>query len=287
MKRVNWRVLAGQLIFTVLVLLIWQWGFALKKSYGVPMPELLDPYFISTPSEIWSRLLRISCVTDRSGNLLVLSGGFADCLERTENHLWIATAVTLKNTFWGFFVGVLTGFVTGLVLGRSAFWGEVFQPFIIALNSIPRIAVVPLIILMFGIGDASKIVTAWVLVFFLVFFNTFEGTRQVDRDLVSVARLLHAREWQVMVKVIIPSTLSWVFASLSPAIAFSLIGVIVAEFVGTERGLGRLIMEAEGRGEASVMMGAIFVLMVVGTALSFAVRGLQRYLLRWQLQDAG
>lgn len=136
--------------------------------------------------------------------------------------------------------------------------------------------------MMFGIGDASKIATAWVLVFFLVFFNTFEGARQVDRDLVSVARLLHAREWQVMTKVIIPSTLTWVFASLTPAISYALIGVIVGEFVGTERGLGRLIMEAEARGELSIMMGTIFVLMVVGVILSVFVRSIQRHLLRWQ-----
>jgi NitT/TauT family transport system permease protein len=158
----------------------------------------------------------------------------------------------------------------------------VFEPFIVAFNSIPRIALVPLILMMFGLGDASKIVTAWLLVFFLVFFNTFEGARQVDRDLVAVARLLQAREWQVTTKVVIPSTLTWVFASLTPAISFALIGVIVGEFIGSERGLGRIMMEAEARGEASVMMAAILVLMVIGVALSLGVRALQSYLLRWQ-----
>jgi len=279
------RIILSQVLLTLLILAVWQWGFVLKSSYGVPVPELFDPYFISTPSEIWKRLLQISCVTDRAGHWLILTDGFWTCLARTENNLWNATATTLLNTFWGFLTGVLSGFIVGLLLGRSPFWGKVFEPFIVAFNSIPRIALVPLVLLMFGIGNASKIVTAWLLVFFLVFFNTFEGARQVDRDLVSVARVLKANRWQIMAKVIVPSTLTWVFASLTPAISFALIGVIVGEFVGTERGLGRLIMEAEARGEASVMMAAIFVLMVVGVLLSTLVRLLQNYLLRWQISN--
>jgi NitT/TauT family transport system permease protein len=262
---------------------LWEWGFALKPTLGALIPDLLDPYFISKPSEIWQRLLRLACFTDRSGAWLpAKDGGVRACLATADNNLWAATLVTLKNTFWGFVVGVSSGFVVGLVLGRSPFWARVFEPFIVAFNSIPRIALVPLILMMFGLGDASKIVTAWLLVFFLVFFNTFEGARQVDRDLVAVARLLQAREWQVTTKVVIPSTLTWVFASLTPAISFALIGVIVGEFIGSERGLGRIMMEAEARGEASVMMAAILVLMVIGVALSLGVRALQSYLLRWQ-----
>ena len=102
----------------------------------------------------------------------------------------MATAVTLKNTFWGFLGGTLSGLRLGLLLGRSDFLSRVFEPYIVAFNSIPRIALVPLIILMFGLGDISKIVTAWIVVFFVVFFNTFEGTRAVDRDQIAAARLL-------------------------------------------------------------------------------------------------
>ena len=281
--RRDWRVYALQLLLVVAAFAVWEWGFGLKPQLGWLIPDLLDPYFISRPSEIWQRLLRLGCFTDRAGAwLLSKEGAFTACLAANENNLWAATLVTLKNTFWGFVVGVVSGFIIGLALGRSPFLAEVFEPFIVALNSIPRIALVPLILMMFGLGDASKIVTAWLLVFFLVFFNTFEGARQVDRDLVSVARLLQAREWQVTMKVVIPSTLTWVFASLTPAISFALIGVIVGEFIGSERGLGRIMMEAEARGEASVMMAAILVLMVVGVALSFGVRVLQSYLLRWQ-----
>jgi NitT/TauT family transport system permease protein len=103
--------------------------------------------------------------------------------------------VTLKNTWWGFLFGSASGIAAGLILGRSDLLARILGPYIVALNSIPRIALVPLIILMFGLGDMSKIATAWIVVFFVVFFNTFEGTRAVDRDQIAAARLLGAREW--------------------------------------------------------------------------------------------
>jgi NitT/TauT family transport system permease protein len=121
-------------------------------------------------------------------------------------------------------------------------------------------------------------------VFFVVFFNTFEGTRAVDRDQIAAARLLGASEWAILRTVVVPSALAWVFASLMPAVSFALIGVIVGEFIGAERGLGKLIIEAEARANASEMMVAIFVMMVVGMVLAFLVRSLQSYLLRWQQQ---
>ena len=145
-----------------------------------------------------------------------------------------------------------------------------------------RIALAPIIILAFGIGDASKIVTAWLVVVFLVFFNTFEGARSVDRDHINAARLLGAGEWQVTRTVIVPSTMAWLFASLTPAVSFSLIGVIVGEFIGAEHGIGRMIIESEARGEAAGMMVAVFVLMIVGVILASIVRRVQAYLLRWR-----
>ena len=136
----------------------------------------------------------------------------------------------------------------GLILGRSDRLSAIFQPFITAVNSIPRIALAPIIVLAFGIGDTSKIVTSWIVVVFLVFFNTFEGARSIDEGFINVARLLGASEWQITRTVVIPSTMAWVFASLSPAISFALIGVIVGEFIGAERGIGRLIIEFGGTG---------------------------------------
>lgn len=275
-----------QVIIILLALALWEWAFQLNGHVDWLVPDILDPYFISRPSEIWSQFLRLGCLTDAAGQWLVgQAGGVVGCLQANDNNLWAATVATLHNTLWGFAIGVGSGFVVGLLLGRSPFLARVFEPFLVAFNSVPRIALVPIVVMMFGLGDTSKIVTAWLLVFFLVFFNTFEGARQVDRDLVSVARLLQAKEWQITTKVVIPSTLTWVFASLTPAISFALIGVIVGEFIGAQQGLGRIMMESQARGQSSAMMATVIVLMIIGVTLAIAVRNFQNYLLRWQASN--
>jgi NitT/TauT family transport system permease protein len=275
-----------QALICVSVLSIWQWGYQFHTHFPWLVPDLLDPYFISRPSEIFEQFLKLSCLTSKLGVFNGWSNGeFAKCMARTDNNLWVATAVTLKNTFFGFVTGVTSGFAAGLILGRSDRLSAIFQPFITAVNSIPRIALAPIIVLAFGIGDTSKIVTSWIVVVFLVFFNTFEGARSIDEGFVNAARLLGASEWQITRTVVIPSTMAWVFASLSPAISFALIGVIVGEFIGAEQGIGRLIIESEARGEASGMMVAVTVLMLVGVVLSSGIRRLQAYLLRWQQQN--
>jgi NitT/TauT family transport system permease protein len=275
--------LAWQASICIVVLSIWQWGYQLHARFPWLVPDLLDPYFISKPSEIFEQFLILSCFKSKLGVFNGwFNGDFAKCLARTENNLWIATAVTLKNTFFGFITGVTSGFAAGLVLGRSNRLSAIFQPFITAVNSIPRIALAPIIVLAFGIGDTSKIVTSWIVVVFLVFFNTFEGARSIDEGFINAARLLGASEWQITRTVVIPSTMAWVFASLTPAVSFALIGVIVGEFIGAEKGIGRLIIESEARGEASGMMVAVTVLMLVGVVLAALIRRLQAHLLRWQ-----
>ena len=275
--------LAWQVAICAVVLSVWQWGYELHASFPWLVPDLLDPYFVSKPSQIFDNFLILSCIKSKTGIFNGwLNDDFAKCLARNENNLWVAAGITLKNTFFGFFTGVASGFVAGLILGRSDRLSAVFQPFITAVNSIPRIALAPIIVLAFGIGDMSKVVTSWIVVVFLVFFNTFEGARSIDEGFINVARLLGASEWQITRTVVIPSTMAWVFASLSPAISFALIGVIVGEFIGAERGIGRLIIESEARGEASGMMVAVIVLMLVGVVLSALIRRLQAYLLRWQ-----
>jgi NitT/TauT family transport system permease protein len=283
MRRRPASTLAWQVLICVAALSIWQWGYDLHASVPWLVPDLLDPYFVSKPSEIFQHFLILGCFKSKLGVFNGwFNGEFTKCMARIDNNLWAATAVTLKNTFFGFLLGVSSGFIVGLILGRSDRLSAIFQPFITAVNSIPRIALAPIIVLAFGIGDMSKVVTSWIVVVFLVFFNTFEGARSIDEGFVNVARLLGASEWQITRTVVIPSTMAWVFASLSPAISFALIGVIVGEFIGAERGIGRLIIESEARGEASGMMVAVIVLMLVGVALSAMIWRLQAYLLRWQ-----
>lgn len=272
-----------RLFILLLLLVVWEWGdginrwlvSGLEREWQKALTiQILEPFFISKPSAIWTRFIELACFDDAQG--------FSECVERERNNLWSATAATLKNTFWGFLVGVSSGVLVGLVLGRSEFLAKIFEPYIVAFNSLPRIALVPLIVLVFGLGDASKIMTAWVIVFFIVFFSTYEGARAVDRDHINVARLLGASNWQITFTVVVPSTLAWVFATLTPALSFSLIGVIIGEFIGAQVGLGKIIIEAEATLETADMMVALFVLMIVGVALALMIRRAQVYLLRWQ-----
>ena len=134
--------LAWQAAICIAVLSIWQWGYDLHASVPWLVPDLLDPYFVSKPSEIFERFLILSCIKSKMGLFNGWTNGdFAKCLTRNENNLWIATAVTLKNTFFGFVIGVSSGFAAGLILGRSNRLSAIFQPFITAVNSIPRIAI--------------------------------------------------------------------------------------------------------------------------------------------------
>src|SRR4029450_2620943 len=155
---------------------------------------------VSKPSEIFKQFLRMGClVTPRGEWTLGTPGAFERCIGKSENNLGVATYFTLKNTFWGFLTGVSSGFVLGLLLGRSDRLSEIFYPYITAFTPIPptpRLPLAPTIILAFGIGDSSKVVTAWLVVVFLVFFNPFEGARAVDRDHINAARLLCGGEWQ-------------------------------------------------------------------------------------------
>lgn len=272
-----------QIFILLATLAIWEWGFNLRPYVPALIPDILDPYFVSKPSLIFEKFLHVSCLASLRGGMPTVDG-LTQCLAANDNNLWVGTLATLKNTILGFVVGVLSGVVVGLVLGRSDRLSKIFEPYIVAVNSIPRIALVPIIVLAFGIGDTSKVVTAWLVVFFVVFFNTFEGARSVERDLIHAAKLLGASNFAITRTVIIPSAMAWVFASLSPAISFSLIGVIVGEFIGTQRGIGRIIIESEAVGDSSGMMVAVFVLMIVGVILTSLIRRVQNHLLRWQPQ---
>ena len=142
--------LAWQIMICVGVLSIWQWGYDLHARFPSLVPDLLDPYFVSKPSDIFDHFLILSCLKSKLGVFNGwFNGDFAKCMARNENNLWIATAITLKNTFFGFVIGVSSGFAAGLLLGRSDRLSDVFQPFITAVNSIPRIALAPIIVLAF------------------------------------------------------------------------------------------------------------------------------------------
>jgi NitT/TauT family transport system permease protein len=259
------RILAWQVLILVAVLAAWQWLTDIKAVSKMPGLYWIDPFFISRPSAIAERFVYLMSPKVRLG-------------------IWQMALSTVQSTIWGFLVGVSTGFVAGLVLGRSDRLARILEPYIVAFNSLPRIALVPLITMIFGFGLLAKIVLAWSIVFFIVFFNTFQGARGVDADLIHSARFLGASERQIMTTVIVPSALAWTFASLTPSISFALIGVVVGEFIGGESGggLGYLIIQSLGTLNAADMMVALIVLGAIGIVMALGIRQVEARLLRWR-----
>ena len=258
-------VLAWRLAILVALLGAWEFLTGIKAISKTPGLYWIDPFFISRPSQIARRFAYLA------GPDVRLT-------------IWQMALSTVQSTLWGFIVGVSTGFVAGLVLGRNERLARILEPYIVAFNSLPRIALVPLITMIFGFGLLAKIVLAWTIVFFIVFFNTFQGTRSVDADLVHSARFLGATETQVMRTVVIPSALAWTFASLTPSISFALIGVVVGEFLGGESGggLGYLIIQSLGTLNAADMMVALLTLGAIGIVMAVGIKQVEMRLLRWR-----
>ena len=258
-------VWAWRIAILVAILVAWEYLTGIKAISRTPGLYWIDPFFISRPSAIARRFVYLMS-------------------DNVRLPLWKMVLSTVQSTLWGFLVGISTGFVAGLLLGRSDRAARVFDPFIVAFNSLPRIALVPLITMVFGFGLLAKIVLAWSIVFFIVFFNTFQGARSVDADLISSARFLGASEGQILRTVIVPSTLAWTFASLTPSISFALIGVVVGEFIGGESGggLGYLIIQSLGTLNAADMMVALVVLGLIGIVMALGIRQIEVRLLRWR-----
>lgn len=259
------RIAAWRLAILAALVGAWEWLTGVKAVSKTPGLYWIDPFFVSRPSAIVKRFAYLA-----SGQVRLT--------------IWDMALSTVQSTLWGFLVGVSTGFAAGLVLGRNDRLARIFEPYIVAFNSLPRIALVPLITMIFGFGLAAKIVLAWTIVFFIVFFNTFQGARSVDPDLVHSARFLGATERQVMTTVIIPSALAWTFASLTPSISFALIGVVVGEFLGGESGggLGYLIIQSLGTLNAADMMVALLTLGLIGIVIALGIKQVETRLLRWR-----
>jgi NitT/TauT family transport system permease protein len=191
-------------------------------------------------------------------------------------------AVTIEEALIGFLLGTALGIVCGVALGRVRFLAEVFSPYIKVLNSIPRIVLGSVFILAFGLGIESKILLVIVLVFFGVFFNAFQGVREVDRALLANATILGGSSWQVTRHVVLPSAFTWIVASLHISFGFALIGAIVGEFLGASQGLGQLIKQAQGTFNANGVWAAMLIMGVVALGAEWVITRIENRLLRWR-----
>ena len=176
------------------------------------------------------------------------------------------------------------GALVGFVLGWVKRLGDLFEPFILSLYTLPKIALAPLFVLWFGIGVTNKIMFSAMLVFFMVFFTTFQGARQVDRELVQNARLLGANNLNIWTKIAIPYSAVWVFTGIRIGLPYALIGAIVGEFVAAEAGVGFRIKEATSFFNTAGVFAGLIVLMIVSLVLLGGLKLIERRALRWQVQ---
>lgn len=196
--------------------------------------------------------------------------------------LWTGLRATLTATVVGFVIGASAGAVVGFLLGWMRTLGDVLEPFITALYTLPKIALAPLFVLWFGIGVTTKIAIAALLVFFLVFFTTFRGTREVDPELVDLARVMGAGRFATLLKIGMPSAGVWVFSGLKLALPYALIGAVVGEFIASTEGIGFLINNAAALLNTAGVFAGLVVLMITASGLTALLRLAEKHFLSWQ-----
>lgn len=243
-----------RLSLIVVFLLLWQMG----ASTGV-----LDPYFFGMPSRI-------------AGDLWSMT---------VDGSIFYHTWVTLQETLMGFLLGALAGIILAFLLAASPFWAKVLDPVIMVLYGIPRIALAPLFILWFGLGMASKVVFAFALVLFLVFYNTLAGLKAVDREMIDAVKIMGATKYQILSKVILPSVSPWIVASLKSGMGMALLGAIVGEYIGGNAGLGWLINHAAGLFQTNRVFSALVALGVLVTVMNEVLKMVEKRLLKWRPQN--
>src|SRR6266478_1209348 len=182
----------------------------------------------------------------------------------------------------GFSLGVLSGIVAGLLLGRSEFWSAVFNPYIQVLNALPRLVLAPIFVLLLGIDERSKIALGFSLVFFIVFFNAYRGVREVDRNIINNARMLGASEAQLAWHVLLPSAMTWILSSLDTSVGFALVGAVVGEYLAAAQGLGWIISQAQGNFDAAGVYAGMLILCAVVLVVEMGVAWIERRLIRWR-----
>ena len=197
-------------------------------------------------------------------------------------HLW----VTLQETLLAFVIGTLLGLGVGLWLGLTPLASAILEPYIKAMNAMPRVILAPIFMVWFGLGIWSKVALGVTLVFFIVFFNVYQGVKEVSPVVLNNARMLGANASQLLRYVYLPSATSWVFSSLHTSVGMAFVGAVVGEYLGSASGVGYLIHQAEGAFDINTVFAGILVLTVFALLLDFAVTFAENKLLKWRPQQA-
>ena len=260
-RNARWRVRAGQWGLLVALFIFW-W---LMTKPGLVPPFFFEndsqaAFFFGEPDQIFLRIWEW------------FAGG------EIYRHLF----VTLYETLMAFVIGTVSGLFVGLWLARAPTAAAVLDPFIKGLNSMPRVILAPIFAVWFGLGPASKIALGVTLVFFIVFFNVYQGVREVNPTVLASARMLGATNRQLMRTVYIPSAMSWVFSSLHTSVGMAFVAAVIGEYLGSAEGVGYLILQAETTFDMNTVMAGILVLTAFALVIDRAVTELERRFMRWQ-----
>jgi NitT/TauT family transport system permease protein len=232
--------------------------YLVTKFFAVP------EFVLPPPAKVWSSLV---------------SGLSAS--PRDPAGYWYHLGVTAGEAILGFLIGSTAGVVTGMLVAHSRLVARVLYPYIIAMQSLPKVAIAPLFVVWFGFGMEPKVLITSVITFFPLLVNSIAGSGSVDVDRLELARSLGASRWQVFTKITFPSSLPFVFAGLNMAAVLSILGAIVGEFVGAQAGLGVLILQYNSNLDIASVYSLFVVLAAMGLAMHFAMRWLERRLCFW------
>ncbi len=247
------RLFIYRLIFGLILLSFWE----------VSSGRLIDPFWVSSPSKVFRYLYEV----------------FAD--GSIFGHL----GITLYETFAGFLIGSVLGIGLGFVLGRREVLAQILDPYVVAFNGIPRIALAPLFIIWFGIGPTSKVILVLSVVFFLTFFNTYAGVKGVESELKNILRIMGASERQILMKVTLPAIVPWITTGLKISLPYAIVAAVVGEFIAASKGLGYLINYNTSLFSTTGALGGILILALVVVACNEVINRAESYLLRWRPKD--
>ena len=235
-------------------------GIFLLTFWELSAIYIIDPFWVSSPTRIAGFLYKF----------------FA------SGEVWPHFFATMRAAVIGYALGALVGVVLGFVLGNYDEAARVAEPYLMAIQGVPKVALAPLFIIWFGIGLTSKVVLVFLIVFFLVFFNTYGGVRSISLDLKNAMRLLGANEAEITQKVVFPATLPWIFVGLKVSVPNAMIGVIVGEFMAASKGLGFLIQLHTSYFNTTVALGLILLIMLIVVCWTEVISAVERRVLRWR-----
>lgn len=249
-------LLALQILVAVVVVGLWH----VLTSVPIFGTVLLPPFFFSRPSDVAMRIWQ----------------WFAD--GSVWKHLWI----TLTESVLAFVIGSLGGALVGFWFARKPLVAAVFDPYVKMVNALPRVVLAPIFALWLGLGIWSKVALGITLVFFVVFFNVYQGVKEVSPTVLANGRMLGMSERQLMRHVYWPSALSWMFSSLHTSVGFAVVGAVVGEYLGSAAGLGYLIQQAEGVFDVAGVFAGMAVLAAFVIVIDIGVSMVERRLLVWR-----